>query len=124
MEQENKNKLTYRCDECGSTHVQIQAWVKPNNNFEYAGDCEDLDNSWCEQCEQNVSVTLYNSYVEPADDWWNDQASGEDREVVSGLNEEDFNSEEKYNEACNAIWGQKSDEEKVEIWIQIHYSHE
>ena len=124
MEQENKDKITYRCDECGSTNVQIQAWVRPNQNHQYVSDCEDLEYSWCDDCHFGVEVTAYNSVVEPADNWWNDEATGEDKEVVSGLNDSDFDSEEKYNEACNAIWEQKSDEEKVAIWIQIRYRHE
>lgn len=118
-QQENKDQITYRCDECGSTDVQIQAWVKPNSNNEYAGDCEDLKSSWCDHCEQNVSVSLYDSFVAPADEWWDDEASGEDKEVVSGLSEDDFDSEEKYKESCDAVWNQKSDNEKIEIWIHI-----
>ena len=124
MEQENKDKITYRCDECGSTNVQIQAWVRPNQNHQSVSDCEDREYSWCADCHFGVEVTAYNSVVEPADNWWNDEATGEDKEVVSGLNDSDFDSEEKYNEACNAIWEQTSDEEKVALWIQIRYRHE
>lgn len=124
MEQENKDKITYRCDECGSTKVQIIGWVRPNNDFEYSADYGDLYNSWCEECGENVTVSMYNSVVEPADDWWNDDATCEDKEVVSGLDDNDFDSEEKYDEACNAIWAKMSDEEKVAIWIQIRYRHE
>lgn len=37
------------CDSCGSTEVQVQAWVNANTN-EYKGET-DSGQAWCEACE-------------------------------------------------------------------------
>lgn len=43
----------YCCSQCGGTNIQIQAWVDPNDNNKYIGDCED-DECWCEDCENHT----------------------------------------------------------------------
>lgn len=111
-------QIVYRCDECGSTDVQIKGWVKPNEDNQYVNDCEEYDRCWCEKCQTTVSVTPYNTSVEIADEWWA-QCSGEDREIVSSLDESNFSTEQEDENTCDAIWNSKTDEEKIIIWNQI-----
>lgn len=47
---------TYYCDRCGSHHVQIKAWVDPNDGFAFCDDTE--EDAWCLECEQNVDITV------------------------------------------------------------------
>jgi Zn finger protein HypA/HybF involved in hydrogenase expression len=42
------------CTECGSKNVQVKAWVCPNDNNSYAGECD--DDAWCEDCDEHVSL--------------------------------------------------------------------
>lgn len=44
-----------KCSVCGGTNVQIQAWIDPNHNNQYVSDIE--DKCWCEDCQQEVSLT-------------------------------------------------------------------
>lgn len=46
----------YCCQECGSTNVEIAAWVDPNNDNEFITDQEDYKNSWCNECQNHVLV--------------------------------------------------------------------
>ena len=44
------------CEECGSTNVEITAWVDANTN-EYVSDSDDSE--WCSECEaHNTLITL------------------------------------------------------------------
>lgn len=42
-------KYVFRCKECGSTHIQIRAWINPNTD-EIIDDCEDKV-CWCSMCD-------------------------------------------------------------------------
>ncbi len=42
------------CDHCGSTAVQVQAWVDANTN-EYKGET-DSGQAWCEICEEHTKL--------------------------------------------------------------------
>lgn len=42
------------CNKCGSTQVQVLAWVDANTN-EYMGEF-DSDAAWCDNCEENCSL--------------------------------------------------------------------
>jgi hypothetical protein len=42
-------KYVFRCKECGSTHIQIRAWINPNTD-EIIDDCEDKV-CWCSVCD-------------------------------------------------------------------------
>lgn len=114
----------YYCEECGSTKVQIQVWVDPNNDNQFISDQEDYGNSWCDECDTYVKVFPYHEFMDDIVDFWWEQCDGEDREVVSGLDENNFVSEQEYNDACNSIWNGKTDEEKIAIWHQITHREE
>ena len=40
------------CPNCGSTNIQIQAWVHANSK-EYIDEIENSE-GWCEECEDNI----------------------------------------------------------------------
>ena len=51
-------KPEWVCEECGSSHIQTQAWVRPNegNAFvDYMG-LDDRGNNWCDECEEHTGV--------------------------------------------------------------------
>lgn len=50
-----KSLDTLYCAECGSTSIQVRAWIDPNTN-EYISDCEDDNNCWCEDCEEHTTM--------------------------------------------------------------------
>lgn len=49
-----KNEILV-CNECGSSEsIQIKVWSYVNSN-KFASDCsEDIDDKWCEDCEEHV----------------------------------------------------------------------
>ena len=44
-------KYVFRCKECGSTDIQILAWVNPNTN-EIIDDNAEKE-CWCEKCQEH-----------------------------------------------------------------------
>lgn len=42
------------CNECGSTQVQVLAWVDANTN-EYMGELNN-EKAWCDNCEETCSL--------------------------------------------------------------------
>ena len=42
----------FKCAECGSSELQVRAWVNMNTN-EYVSECDDGE-FWCENCETFV----------------------------------------------------------------------
>lgn len=110
---------TMHCDKCGSTNVQIQAWVAPNRNNEFVSDCEDYKSSWCDDCEQHVLVIPHNELMEDIESWWKQLDNGEDREVITGLVAENYdpaNGYQAFDKACDEVWAAKTDDEKIAIW--------
>lgn len=45
----------YVCSECGSTNIQVQAWVNANTN-EYVSDLHDSGECWCEDCMKHTKL--------------------------------------------------------------------
>ena len=45
------------CDNCGSSNVQMQMWVYPNTNEIVDDVSESLKDNWCDDCEDNVTLT-------------------------------------------------------------------
>lgn len=112
-------QIVYRCEECGSANVLLQAWVDPNNNNRFIRKCDDYRNNCCEHCASDVEVVPHDELIENTVNAWWKQCDSKNREVVSGLNESDFSTEQEYENTCDAIWNAKTDEEKITIWNQI-----
>lgn len=51
------NSLNHRyvCSECGSTNIQVQAWVNANTH-EYVDDIIDNAECWCEDCGKHTKL--------------------------------------------------------------------
>lgn len=114
---------TMRCEECGSIKAQIQAWVDPNQNNRFISDCEDYKSSWCDGCESNVKVIPHKEFMaDVVDYWWKHLDNGEDKEVITGLDTEDYdpaNNYQAFDTACDEVWASKTDEQKIAIWETI-----
>lgn len=50
-----KSLNTLYCANCGSSSIQVRAWVDANTN-KPCGYCEDDDNCWCENCEEHTTM--------------------------------------------------------------------
>lgn len=110
-------KTTFHCSKCGSTSIQKQAWVDPNNNNSFIN-CDD-EEGWCSSCEQHLKIIPHSELMKDLESWWQHIDNGEDREVITGLVTGDYDTSNDYqafDEACNAIWAVKTDDQKVEIW--------
>lgn len=109
----------WRCEECGSTDVEIKVWIKPNEGGRPNCDCEEFDRSYCNTCNENVRVRPTSALLNYAEDWW----AGTDfpqMERITGYRQDDFSPEEGYQEfvdACNKWWEALSIEEKICLWL-------
>lgn len=55
------------CEECGSTNVEITAWVDANTN-EYVSDSDDSE--WCSECEAHNTLITLKEFKEQMLSWW------------------------------------------------------
>lgn len=108
QQKEDKEKVTpiptpiYHCTQCGSTHVTPPAW--------------------CNNCGKHTTLTEHSEFMQQIEYWWKEGATGEDYEVITGLDEDDFSPDdngEKFIAACNTVWNAKTAEQKIEIWQTI-----
>lgn len=115
----DERKDPYRCTECGSTDVEIKVWAKVNEGGRYAGDCEEFERSFCNHCDDIVRVRPTSYLLSDIDQWFEIGLGPDDPEVISGLNYDDFATEEEFEAACKKLWNKRSPEEKIEIWRTI-----
>ena len=51
--------MIYRCSKCGSTDIQVRAWIRANDNAVHEW-CDDTYNGvfecWCEDCQEMTEV--------------------------------------------------------------------
>lgn len=104
------------CSECGSTQIEIQAWVDVNTN-EYHSDVD--DDIWCLLCKDNVGTCTKHDYTEMMQEWW--ESNDTDKlEYLTGLKASDFssgNSGQTFTEAADEWWNSKSYDEKRNIYL-------
>ena len=104
------------CSECGSTQIEIQAWVDVNTN-EYHSDVD--DDIWCLLCKDNVGTCTKHDYTEMMQEWW--KSNDTDKlEYLTGLKASDFssgNSGQTFTEAADEWWNSKSYDEKRNIYL-------
>jgi hypothetical protein len=50
-------KCIYTCDNCGSKKVQAIAWVNPNNDKVSDYRMDDIEDMWCDNCQEHVNIT-------------------------------------------------------------------
>ena len=104
------------CSECGSTQIEIQAWVDVNTN-EYHSDVD--DDIWCLLCKDNVGTCTKHAYTEMMQEWW--RSNDTDKlEYLTGLKASDFpsdNSGQTFTEAADEWWNSKSYDGKRNIYL-------
>lgn len=104
------------CSECGSTQIEIQAWVDVNTN-EYHSDVD--DDIWCLLCKDNVGTCTKHDYMEMMQEWW--KSNDTDKlEYLTGLKASDFssdNSGQTFAETTDEWWNSKSYDEKRNIYL-------
>ena len=93
----------WRCEECGSM-------------------ADDKDDLWCDDCAEHTRQVreseLMSDTVEP---WWNDGTTEEDREIITGLNPENFSPKDDrkaFRDACDMWWNGRTNDEKIRLWRQ------
>ena len=121
-----------RCTKCGSTDIEVALRINQKEHdltkpLPLPDDMIDIDSCSCNYCgnsednfisEDNMDSNA--NYIELINDWWK-YRDGEDLEVITGLESDNFESDEAYTKACNAIWEAKTDEQKIEIYQTIQY---
>lgn len=104
------------CSECGSTQIEIQAWVDVNTN-EYHSDVD--DDIWCLLCKDNVGTCTKHDYMEMMQEWW--KSNDTDKlEYLTGLKASDFssdNSGQTFAETTDEWWNSKSYDGKRDIYL-------
>lgn len=106
------------CDECGSTDIQMQAWVDPNTRIFIGATGIDRDDNWCEECEELLPFCSRKEFKERMQNWWEGLAPSE-MERIAGLPQSQTSSanrSRKVAETCNKWWNGKSYDEKRLIW--------
>lgn len=110
----------YRCCDCGSTDVELKVWSKVNEGGRYAGDCEEYEQNYCNNCEANVRIRPTTYMLAEAEQWWV-KADFRTMERLTGYRQDDFGPEDGYQDfvdACNNCWDALSIEEKICLWIK------
>mgnify|MGYP001234854937 FL=1 len=114
-------KNPYRCAECGSKDILCRAWLD-GNTYEADSLPDDSEDLWCEACSEHTwqvrESELMSDTVEP---WWNDGTTEEDREIITGLNPENFSPKDDrkaFRDACDMWWNGRTNDEKIRLWRQ------
>lgn len=104
------------CSDCGSTKIEIQAWVDVNTN-EYHNDVD--DDIWCLLCKDYVETCSRQSYLEKMQEWWKSNNT-DNLECLTGFKASDFpsaNSGQTFAEAADEWWNGKNYDEKRNIYL-------
>lgn len=116
---DNEHETLY-CSECGSTDVQVMAWVNINegNTFDgYIGDNDDEENNSCKACGLQPHLLTHTELMGQIQAWW-EQTDTNTREKITGIHIARFDGGEipAYESACQAYWDGLSDHQKIEKW--------
>jgi len=113
------NPDQWRCESCGSLDVQQQGWIDPNTGKVVTyNDC-DRGDLWCERCEEHNNLIMESELMKRIDEWFANQLLPDDDEVISGLNRDDYASDEEYDAARKEHWNARSNDEKIQIWHEL-----
>jgi len=109
----------YRCPECGSTDIQMRAWIAPNRGSRYVEDIIDdgADDDWCRNCERTVRARPTDELLAETEKWWRGLEFAT-MERVTGCRQSDFDPEDgcqAFIDACGEWWMGKTTEEKISI---------
>ena len=48
--------MKYTCEKCGGDNVQVKAWVNPNTNEIIETMSDEVEDCWCEDCEEHIEI--------------------------------------------------------------------
>ncbi len=111
----------YRCPECGSTDIHMKAWIAPNRGSRFIEDSinNDVDDDWCENCQNYIRARPTDDLLAEANDWWGGTDFRE-MERVTHYRQLDFNPDEGWQafvDTCNDWWNGKTTNEKITIYL-------
>jgi hypothetical protein len=109
----------WRCAVCGSLDVEVKVWVGSNT-----GEITDEENiedndRYCNRCEANTRQVQESELMNNIDYWFEHGLKPDDDEIISGLNSDDYDSEEEYTVACKELWNARDNESKIHIWHEL-----
>lgn len=111
-----------RCVECGSLNIERQGWLNPNSEkFIGFTEQDDKGDNWCNDCEEHTHQVLENELINTIDYWFENDLKPGDPEVISGLDPNDYTTEEEYDTACMELWRARCNEGKIFIWKTLTY---
>ncbi len=108
-----------RCEKCGSTAVQQRVWRDVNSMEVVREDDCDRRDYYCEQCGENRYPVTESELMATIEDWFAGHLRPDDDEVISGLERDDFASDEEYAAACKAQWDTRDMESKIHVWHEL-----
>lgn len=109
----------WRCERCGSSDVQQQAWVRPDTGEVVSfNDC-DRGDYWCEPCGEHPRLVRESELMATIEKWFTGDLRPDGDEVISGLTRNDFASDEAFETACKEKWDTRDVESKIGIWREL-----
>lgn len=106
------------CEECGSIHIEVQAWVNANTD-EFISDVENDNNGqWCNECENHTGFCSLDKFKQKMQHWW-ESADDKTFERTTGLKKIDYPPKNGLGEfigACNEWWNSLDYEDKRTIY--------
>lgn len=106
------------CEHCGSTNVQIKAWVDANTEV-LCSEIEDgIDGQWCEDCECHRYFDSKSNYEDKMQRWFAN-LEFDAVELMSGLRQMDFNQENGAQEFVDAVskwWAELPYDDKRDMY--------
>ena len=109
----------WRCERCGSKEVEVKVWVDANTgNITDEGNIERNDR-YCRDCDENTGQVRESELLETIEKWFANDLQPDDDEVISGLNRNDFTTDEAFETACKEKWDVRDVESKIGIWREL-----
>jgi hypothetical protein len=114
-----------RCANCGSTHVQRMAWVRPNENNKCVDFCSDDDedgDNWCDDCEEHSDLIPEDELLVEIDEWWSHFDMYSKERIAKLWLLDYYNADtgetdgQDFKADCMKFWNGLSKEQKIETW--------
>ncbi len=110
---------TWRCESCGSLNVQQRAWVNVNTTEVESFIDGGRSDYYCEGCEEHNRLVRESELIATIEKWFTGDLLPDDDEVISGLNRNDFATDEHFETACKEKWDARDVESKIGIWREL-----
>ena len=106
------------CGICGSTKVQIPAWVDANTKEFHRNSYDSSHDRWCDECDFTTCLCYKDDFMRKMQEWWKSNNT-DDLEYITGLKASDFPSEDTrqtFAEAADEWWKTLDYEQKRNIY--------